>query len=204
MKKCWSILLAMVVTVMCGALTMQSALAAGEATLSIPVEISLSGTLPDKAEDFTVCLEAKDAGNPMPEGASGKVYRMTLSGEGSKNLPSIAFDKVGKYAYRVYQVAGTNEKCTYDDTVYTLDVSVTNNADYTGLEITAVLSPDSDEAKASGAVFENKYEVELPEPSESPKTGDESSPMLYAALILVSLGVIVSLLLTRKSKKSEG
>lgn len=203
MKKCWIILLAMVVSVMCSALTMPFALAAGEATLSIPVEISLSGTLPDEAETFTICLEAMDAGNPMPEGASGKVYRMTLSGEGTKNLPSIAFDKVGKYAYRVYQVAGINEKCTYDDTVYTLDVSVTNNADYTDLEVTAVLSPNSDEAKASGAAFENEYEIEI-EPSESPKTGDESSPMLYAILILVSLGVIVSLLLTRKSKKSEG
>ena len=69
------------------------------------------------------------------------------------------------------------------------------------MEATAVLYPDSDGDKLPGAEFANKYKVDPP--SDTPKTGDESSPLLYAVLIAVSMGVIVALFLTRKSKKSE-
>ena len=85
--------------------------------------------------------------------------------------------------------------------VYALKVTITNKADYSGLEATAVLYPDTDGEKLTGAEFANKYKVDPP--SDTPKTGDESSPMLYAVLIVVSMGVIVTLFLTRKSKKSE-
>ena len=201
MKKWLNVFWALVMTVMCSMTMVLSAYAAELPGVSVPVTISLSGTLPRPAEDYTVVLKADDAAYPMPEGTVDGTYTMTITGEDTKNFPSVTYDRVGVYTYTVYQVAGTNKKCTYDDTVYALKVTITNKADYSGLEATAVLYPDTDGEKLTGAEFANKYKVDPP--SDTPKTGDESSPMLYAVLIVVSMGVIVTLFLTRKSKKSE-
>lgn len=201
MKKWLNVFLALVMAVMCSVTMALPAYAAELPEVSVPVTISLSGTLPRPAEDYTVVLKADDAAYPMPEGTVDGTYTMTITGEDTKNFPSVTYDRVGVYTYTVYQVAGTNKKCTYDDTVYALKVTITNKADYSGLEATAVLYPDTDGEKLTGAEFANKYKVDPP--SDTPKTGDESSPMLYAVLIVVSMGVIVTLFLTRKSKKSE-
>ena len=147
-----------------------------------------------------VVLKADDSAYPMPEGSVDGAYSLTITGEDTENFPTITYDRVGIYTYTVYQVAGTNQKCTYDDTVYTLKVTISNKEDYSGLEATAVLYPGSDGDKLPGAEFANKYKVDPP--SDTPKTGDESSPLLYAVLIAVSMGVIVTLFLTRKSKKA--
>ena len=201
MKRWMSVILGTVMAVMCMMTMTVPAFAAENPGVSIPVTVSLSGTLPKPAEDFTIKLRADNASYPMPEGSVGDIYTMTITGADTKNFPTITYNRVGVYTYTVYQVAGTNQKCTYDDTVYTLMVTISNKEDYSGLEATAVLYPDSDGDKLPGAEFANKYKVDPP--SDTPKTGDESSPLLYAVLIAVSMGVIVTLFLTRKSKKRE-
>lgn len=201
MKKWLYVFLTLVMTVMCSMIMVLPVYAAELPGVSVPVTIYLSGTLPYPAEDFTVVLKADDAEYPMPNGTVNGVYSMTITGEGAESFPAITYDRVGIYTYTVYQVAGTNKKCTYDDTVYALTVTVSSKTDYSGLEATAVLYTDSEGDKLSGAEFENKYKVETP--SDIPKTGDESTPLLYAVLIVVSMGVIVGLFLNRKSKKIE-
>lgn len=201
MRKWLNVFLALVMTVICSTTMILPAYAAELPGVSVPVTISLSGTLPYPAEDYMVVLKADDSAYPMPEGSVDGVYSLTITGEDTENFPTITYDRVGIYTYTVYQVAGSNKKCTYDDTVYALTVTISNKEDFSGLEATAVLYPDSDGEKMPGAEFENKYKVEPP--SDTPKTGDESSPLLYAVLIVVSMGVIVTLFLTRKSKKSE-
>ena len=201
MKKWLNVSLALVIAVICSMTMILPAYAAELPGVSVPVTISLSGTLPYPAEDYTVVLKADDSAYPMPEGSVNGAYSLTITGEDTENFPTITYDRVGIYTYTIYQVAGTNQKCTYDDTVYSLTVTVSNKEDYSGLEATAVLYPDSDGDKLSGAEFANRYKVEPP--SDTPKTGDESSPLLYAVLIVVSVGVIVALFLTRKSKKCE-
>lgn len=201
MRKLLNVFLALVMTVMCSMTMVLPAYAAELPGVSVPVTISLSGTLPYPAEDYTVVLKADDTAYPMPDGAVNGVYFMTITGEDTDNFPMITYERVGIYTYTVYQVAGTNQKCVYDDTVYVLTVTVSNKMDYSGLEATAVLYPDSEGNKQSGAEFGNKYKVELP--SDTSKTGDESTPLLYVVLIVVSVGVNMSLFLTRKSKKIE-
>lgn len=201
MRKWLNVFLALVMTVMCSMTMVLPAYAAELPGVSVPVTISLSGTLPYPAEDYMVVLKADDVDYPMPNGSVDGAYSLTITGEDTENFPTITYDRVGVYTYKVYQVAGRNQKCTYDDTVYSLTVTITNKEDYSGLEATAVLYPDSDGDKLPGAEFANKYKVDPP--SDTPKTGDESSPLLYAVLSVVSMGVIVTLFLTRKSKKSE-
>ena len=201
MRKWLNVFLALVMTVICSTTMILPAYAAELPGVSVPVTISLSGTPPYPAEDYMVVLKADDSAYPMPEGSVDGAYSLTITGEDTENFPTITYDRVGIYTYTVYQVAGSNKKCTYDDTVYTLMVTISNKEDYSGLEATAVLYPDSDGDKLPGAEFANKYKVDPP--SDAPRTGDESSPLLYAVLIAVSMGVIVTLFLTRKSKKAE-
>ena len=201
MRKWLNVSLALVMTVICSMTMILPAYAAELPGVSVPVTISLSGTLPYPAEDYTVVLKADDSAYPMPEGSVDGTFSLTITGEDTESFPTITYDRVGIYTYTVYQVAGTNQKCTYDDTVYSLTVTISNKEDYSGLEATAVLYPDSDGDKLPGAEFANIYKVDPP--SDTPKTGDESSPLLYAVLIAVSMGVIVTLFLTRKSKKRE-
>ncbi len=205
MRKWLNVFLALVMTVICSTTMIMPAYAEELPGVSVPVTISLSGTLPYPAEDYVVVLKADDSAYPMPEGSVDGAYSLTITGEDTENFPTITYDRVGIYTYTVYQVAGTNQKCTYDDTVYTLMVTISNKEDYSGLEATAVLYPDSEGDKLPGAEFDNEYEIVKPTPTDpdSPKTGDESTPVLYAVLIAVSLGVIVCLFLTRKSQKAE-
>ena len=201
MRKWLKVFLALVMIVICSTTMIMPAYAEELPGVSVPVTISLSGTLPYPAEDYMVVLKADDSAYPMPEGSVDGAYSLTITGEDTENFPTITYDRVGIYTYTVYQVAGTNQKCTYDDTVYSLTVTISNKEDYSGLEATAVLYPDSGGDKLPGAEFANKYKVDPP--SDTPKTGDESSPLLYAVLTAVSMGMIVTLFLTRKSKKSE-
>lgn len=205
MRKWLNVFLALVMTVICSTTMIMPAYAEELPGVSVPVTISLSGTLPYPAEDYVVVLKADDSAYPMPEGSVDGAYSLTITGEDTENFPTITYDRVGIYTYTVYQVAGSNKKCTYDDTVYTLMVTISNKEDYSGLEATAVLYPDSEGDKLPGAEFDNEYEYVKPTPTDpdSPKTGDESTPVLYAVLIAVSLGVIVCLFLTRKSQKAE-
>lgn len=203
MKRWISIILGTVMVLMCMMSISIPAFAAENPGVSIPVTVSLSGTLPKPAEDFTIKLRADDASYPMPEGTVGEDYTMTITGADTKDLPTITYSAVGIYTYTIYQVAGSNEKCTYDDTVYVLAVYITNAEDGSGLEATAVLYPDSEGDKLPGAEFNNEYETEKPVIPDTPKTGDESNPFLYAVLIAVSLCVIVTLFLTHKTRKTE-
>lgn len=201
MKKRLTVFLALFMTVMCSITMALPAYAAELAGVTVPVKITLSGTLPSTEENFKVVLKADEKDYPMPKGAVNGTCYMTITGADTEYFPTITYDRVGVYTYTIYQVAGTNKKCKYDDTVYSLTVTVSNKADYSGLEVTAVLNSDSGENKLILAEFKNKYKV-VP-PSYGPKTGDESTPWLYVLLIVVCMGVIVALFVTRKSKKMD-
>ncbi len=205
MKRLMSAVLGILMAVMCMMNMTVPAFAAENPGVSVPVTVSLSGTLPKPAEDFTIKLRADNASYPMPEGAVGDVYTMTITGADTKNLPTISYNRVGVYTYTIYQVAGSNKKCTYDDTVYSLVITITNAEDGSGLEATAVLHPDSEGDKLPGAEFKNVYETVKPKPTDpnTPQTGDKYNPALYAVLIAVSVAVIVTLFLTRRSRKTE-
>ena len=200
---------ALLILLICGVTMVQPAIAAEPPAVTIPVTISLSGTLPSTAEDFVIMLKADDASYPMPAGAENGTYSMTINGAASRSFPAITYDRVGVYTYTIWQAAGTNPKCTYDDTVYELTVSVTNAEDGSGLEITAVLYPDAQGSKQPVAAFQNQYEVvstpNTPStpPTDTPQTNDLSHFPRYLVLAIVSAAVLVGLVLTRKNKKTE-
>lgn len=198
MKKTLSFMLSLALLVLCFCSLGASAYAYAPSVNEIPVTVELSGTLPSKAEDFTIILQAADSSCPMPEGAKDDVYSMTITGANTRKLPAISYDKVGIYNYTISQAKGSTAKLTYDETKYTLTVQVTNKQDGSDeLAVTAIVFPEDSTKKVDGVKFTNVYPTVTPTPAptatanpNAPKTGDESNVALYAALALISLAAL--------------
>lgn len=184
-KKIISIVMVLLWMTLGAALSAQTAFAAETPGISIPVKISLSGTLPSEAESFSVKLLADQESYPMPEGAVNGVYSMIITGGGSRSFPMVFYDRPGIYTYTIFQEPGTNAKCTYDRTIYALTVYVTNAEDGSGLETAAVLHPSSGGDKLAEAVFRNQYETEeAPPPDDNPGTPSVITPVPPAVAVL--------------------
>lgn len=155
--------------------------------IAVPVSIELSGNVPMKPEFFQVKVSAQD-GAPLPAGSKDGVYTMLFKGAEKKNL-QISYEKLGKYLYTITQIPGKNKNCTYDDSVYTLEVAVTNDG-----VMTAIHKNDEAE-KPDEVIFKNTYKtVDRP---DIPKTDDESNFPLYLTMAAASIVILVGLYLTR-------
>ena len=86
------------------------------------------------------------------------------------------------------QLKGKSGNCAYDDTVYSLKVTVSYSQNGSDLEAALALYPAGGAVKASQALFVNKYAYP---PSDTPRTGDSSLLPLYGALGLLSLAALV-------------
>lgn len=208
MKRWTRVVLSAVTLVMCLMTMALPALAAGEMEVEIPVTVKLTGTKPKPEEEYTIKLESTVTGQPMPTGATGDAFTMTITGADTDSF-KIQFDTVGVYYYTITQTPGTNKKCTYDKTVYQVEVYITNNQNMTGLESTVVVykltdkkddDGQTDLSKVKEILFTNKYKVQS---SGTPKTGDESSPVLYGVLIALGLGILLALFFTRRPRTME-
>lgn len=220
MKKCRSIFFAMVMTMLCSIRMVLPIYAAQIPEISVPVTISLSGTLPETEESFSINLKADSTDIPMPQGSKDGIYTMMIKGAGTKNFPVITYDKVGVYTYRIVQTAGNAQNCKYDDTVYLLKVTISNKEDHSGLEATVVIRPETQTEKTSSAEFHNEYETKTEEttktsepeqpqeetksePTEVLPTGDHSNVIFYVTLLVGSIAVVLVLLLMRKDDKQD-
>lgn len=203
-----------------------SEVAAAEALITeVPVQITLSGTLPEAAEDFSVVLKADDASNPMPQGSADGACTLVISGENTESFPVIRFSKVGIYHYTISQQSGSNADCTYDNSVYRLTVTVTND-EAGGLGAISVLYRNEESEKLDCAVFANVYVTEPETETESetepetetekqtakqtetdkssaPKTGDSSNLALWIAL-MIAAAIIVSAVFFARKKQQAG
>lgn len=173
---------------------------AAERVNGIKVTVSLTGTLPKPAEDYTVILERNDRSFPMPKGSEGDRYKLTITGADTEEFPAIDFEKVGIYTYTVWQQPGTNKKCkNYDDTVYYVTIYVTNK-EGGGLESTVAIHTDDVDEKVD-IKFQNDYVVkELPK--DTPQTDDLSNFPLYTGMAIGGVVILTGLFLTRKKKES--
>ena len=176
------------------------AFAADAPGVSIPVKISLSGSLPKTNEDYTVVLKADDTAYPMPDGTKEGEYRMTITVAGTKNFPEITYSGLGIYTYTIYQQSGSNTNCSYDKTIYKLTVYITNAENEDGFTASAVLYPESEDDKISCAEFKNVYTATKPTKPKTTKTGDNSDFRLYGLLSAASLGLILMFVLQQKKR----
>lgn len=170
-------------------------------SLSLPVKLSAEGNRPNPPETYTLLLRADDKSYPMPSGSIDGSYTLSVAGPGDFSFPDILFDQVGVYSYTLSQLKGKSGNCAYDDTVYSLKVTVSYSQNGSDLEAALALYPAGGAVKASQALFVNKYAYP---PSDTPRTGDGSSLPLYGALSLLSLAALSLAsrpLLLRRAKK---
>ncbi len=115
--------------------------------------------------------------------------------DGKIAFENYAIDAAGEYVFEVKEVKGDAKGITYDETVYTVKVIVTDNLDGTFTLEYVYSDKDGD---VDELVFENKYTPEpqpepTPEPQpepESPKTGDSTNLAAWLAVVFIS-GVMI-------------
>lgn len=199
----------MIVLLLCMLMLGSVAYAGDTASVTIGVDITLAGTLPSVAETFFIQLSADDAAYPMPQGSINGRYVLEVQGAAQTKLPSIVYDGVGKYTYTLRQRSGTNAKCSYDPSVYTLTVYVTYEAKGK-LMATAVLYKTGETEKQDDVVFHNVYATVKPTPTPPPKDGSATATgvvdrwqyyLAGAAVLLVISGVLVAVI--RRTKEDD-
>ncbi|MCD7739276.1 MAG: hypothetical protein LUH58_09615 [Lachnospiraceae bacterium] len=111
-------------------------------------QITVEVVTADDSDQVRVSVEAVDSNSPAPSPAAAEV-----TGSGTVDF-SLVFDRVGDYEYTVKQEGGSSALLNYDDSVYTVIVSVRNNSTYDGFDISQVVYQDPSQ-KANGIVFHN-------------------------------------------------
>lgn len=166
----------------------------------------LEGTAPSPAEKYKILLKAEGSlTSPMPSGSTDEGYVLSIKGSGTEKLPVLSFESPGVHTYTISQIKGSNSQCSYDETVYTMKVYVTNNENGPGLVSEIVLTVPGMDGKPEHIIFVNKYPTvpDDPDDPDGPQTGDSSHLWLYICLGAVSLTALVTLFLTKRRKSEQ-
>lgn len=172
--------------------------AAETVNVALPTEIQVKGNSPKPEETYSLVLTPENDETPMPSGAGKGEYVMSQVGPGTGAFPPISYDRVGIYHYTIHQEKGKSSLGTYDDTVYSVTVSVTNGS--AGLETTVAVHPSGKDVKVEAASFVNTYAYP---PSDTPKTGDMANFPLYGVLAAVGVGILAALFMTRRKEENQ-
>lgn len=184
-------------------------LPAGE--IDPPVTKKIEGDKPAKKSMFDFVLESID-GAQLPEGAKDGKLTTSIEGEGSIEFGKIDYTKAGTYEYRCYEIDKGEDGYTYDKTVYTMRVVVTEAVDGFKVERAIV---DKNGKEHDSLTFENTYKepakpvVNKPSAAKKGgsgvvKTGDTNN--VGAVVTLGAIGAVAAaaaVVMRRDGKKEE-
>ena len=141
---------------------------------------------------------------------AGLIETVKNDADGNIEFTAIEVTEAGEYIFTVKEVKGEDDTITYDETVYTVNVKVSDNLDGT---FKIEYSYATENASAEEIVFENVYTAPTPQPepqptpepqpepqptpqpepnpeTESPKTGDDTNLTAWLAVVFVSGAMI--------------
>ncbi|MFI3170168.1 MAG: FctA domain-containing protein [Faecalibacterium sp.] len=175
---------------------------ASEASVTISLEKVIEGDVPKAISAFEFVLTEQNDDTPF-------VTTITLNGAGSESFTSIVYTNadVGIHTYTLVEQVGDNANYIYDETIYTIVVDVSYQADGT---LQAVARYETDGQAVEALVFTNTYKTPKSvsitstetssteeESTVSPKTADK--PQCGAWVLCTVSGVLlVGLLLLKK------
>jgi len=177
-----------------------------------PVVKTVQGN-PATPYTFTFRLEARNAGQPLPVGATGTIFDFTITGSGSAQFPSWSYTTAGTFVYTVREIPSANTDYVFDTTVYTITDVVRSVGGQLELYSRTVTNDAGNPVTSMS--FINVYvggevEVQAPPPgvtrppSVGPKTGDYADPGAMIAAMAISAAVVFfSLFLIYIDKRSE-
>ena len=185
--------------------------------VTIPATVQVSGDRIPSGEVYEVVMEAITKDAPVAEIMTQKVLN-----SGTVSFGQIHYTVPGDYQYKIYQKSGSTDRFTYDKTVYTVTVRVQNDAEG-GLTAELWAVKEGTTMKNDAVQFQNHYDApgnngggsshhhrteetvtyttiiqQPPAAIGAPRTGDAQQPLLWGALILLSLSG--SMVLVRKMK----
>ena len=184
-------------------------LPAGE--IDPPVTKKIEGDKPSKKSTFDFVLESID-GAPLPEGAKDGKLTTSIEGEGSIEFGKIDYTKAGTYEYRCYEIDKGEDGYTYDKTVYTMRVAVTEGTKDFKVERAIV---DKNGKEHDSLTFVNTYKAPAKPVVNKPatakkggsgvvKTGDTNN--VGAVVALGAIGAVAAaaaVVMRRDGKKEE-
>ena len=185
--------------------------------VTIPATVQVSGDRIPSGEVYEVVMEAITKDAPVAEIMTQKVMN-----SGTVSFGQIHYTVPGDYQYKIYQKSGSTDRFTYDKTVYTVTVRLKNDAEG-GLTAELWAVKEGTTMKNDAVQFQNHYDApgnngggsshhhrteetvtyttviqQPPAAIGAPRTGDAQQPLLWGALILLSLSG--SMVLVRKMK----
>lgn len=178
---------------------------AADKSVQIRIPVSCTGT--DTTERFHYELEGGES-----EYEQVDTGRLTLS-DGEEGNFEITCNYPGTYYYTVRQEKGTDVLTTYDDTVYRVEVYVTENEEGQ-LAATSMAYIAGETGKRDVLRYQNsKEKVQQPEEAQAqpekatgyqtgPKTGDETNWCLWLMMTVSCTGT-VGLLWMKKNQRGK-
>ena len=186
--------------------------------VTIPATVQVSGDRIPSGEVYEVVMEAITQDAPVAENMTQKVLN-----SGTVSFGQIHYTVPGDYQYKIYQKSGSTDRFTYDKTVYTVTVRVQNDAEG-GLTAELWAVKEGTTMKNDAVQFQNHndapgnngggsshhhrteetvtYTTVIQQPPVAigaPRTGDVQQPLLWGALILLTLSG--SMIIVGKMKK---
>ena len=186
--------------------------------VTIPATVQVSGDRIPSGEVYEVVMEAITKDAPVAENMTQKVLN-----SGTVSFGQIHYTVPGDYQYKIYQKSGSTDRFTYDKTVYTVTVRVQNDAEG-GLAAELWAVKEGTTMKNDAVQFQNHYDApgnngggsshhhrteetviyttviqQPPVAIGAPRTGDVQQPLLWGALILLTLSG--SMIIVGKMKK---
>lgn len=186
--------------------------------VTIPATVQVSGDRIPSGEVYEVVMEAITKDAPVAENMTQKVLN-----SGTVSFGQIHYTVPGDYQYKIYQKSGSTDRFTYDKTVYTVTVRVQNDAEG-GLTAELWAVKEGTAMKNDAVQFQNHYDApgnngggsshhhrteetvtyttviqQPPAAIGAPRTGDAQQPLLWGALILLTLSG--SMIIVGKMKK---
>jgi len=132
-------------------LPMTAMTAISSCSVSVHVTIQVTGSSIPSGATYRVALERITPDAPMPEQSI-----ITREGAGGLSFGSMTYMNTGDYLYRIRQNSESRRYFTFDETVYTLTVRISNTADGgLGSEVWAVIGDG--ETKVDEVIFTNQY-----------------------------------------------
>ncbi|MBT1181560.1 hypothetical protein JS531_06200 [Bifidobacterium sp. CP2] len=156
--------------------TFDNTVDAAPVTAAPAASVSLSGRAA-KAGEFAFALKSADAdgvatASDATDGSDDVVATATNAADGTVAFDPLTFTEPGVHTYTLTQVKGDAAGVTYDDTVYTVTVTVTGNDDNT---LTAAVAYEKDGEPVDAATFANTYQAPT-KPGEQGKPGESDKP----------------------------
>ncbi len=138
--------------------------------------------------------------NALADGVADTTVKTDKNGKATFTLTFTENDIGNTYTYKLTEVNDSKANVTYSDAEYTITVAIDLNENN---ELVATLTSNGKDTTAVVATFENVYDyTPVPEKSDNPQTGDNSNIGMWVALLFISGGALICLIVVDRKKRS--